>query len=87
MKIVGTPSREIPSYSTNKIYEVQNTNELLSTVPGTVGIKTGYTDKAQGCLVYAYDNRGKSVIIVIMGSKEGSRFTDTKALLDWFLEL
>lgn len=87
MKIVGTKIYPIRSFSTNQIYEVRNTNEFLSTVPGTVGIKTGYTDKAGGCLVYAYDNRGKSVIIVIMGSKEGSRFIDTKALLDWYLEL
>ena len=87
MKIVGTKRYLIPSYSTDQTYEVRNTNELLFTVPGTVGIKTGYTDKARGCLIYAYDNKGKSVIIVIMGSNEGSRFTDTKALLDWYLEL
>lgn len=36
-------------------FEAVNTNLLLYNVPGTVGLKTGTTDKAQSCLVAAYE--------------------------------
>ena len=36
-------------------FEAVNTNVLLYNVPGTVGLKTGTTDKAQACLVSAYE--------------------------------
>ena len=36
-------------------FEAVNTNVLLYNVPGTVGLKTGTTDKAQSCLVSAYE--------------------------------
>jgi len=92
MQIVGAPYYNVRAYNSDHTYRVDNTNELLSYVPGTVGIKTGYTDNASGCLVYAYENKavGKRAIIVVMGSagSEGEkRFTDTKELLDWFLSV
>lgn len=89
MKIVSSPYYDVRSYTTGKIYRVQNTNEFLSSLPGTVGIKTGTTEKAGGCFVFAYINtsKNKEVIIVVLGSQEESRFTDTKSLLDWYLGL
>jgi len=36
-------------------FEAKNTNILLYNVPGTVGLKTGTTDKAGSCLVSAYE--------------------------------
>lgn len=36
-------------------FKAQNTNSLLYNVPGTVGLKTGTTDKAASCLVSAYE--------------------------------
>lgn len=35
-------------------FKAQNTNSLLYNVPGTVGLKTGTTDKAASCLVSSY---------------------------------
>ncbi len=48
-------------------YEAKNTNILLYNIPGVVGLKTGTTDKAQSCLVSAYetqDMEGKTHYIV-----------------------
>ena len=89
MKIVGTTDYNVRSYATDEIYTVHNSNYLLSNLPGTVGMKTGTTEKAGECLIYAYANtsKDKKVIIIVMGSSEGSRFTDTKNLLDWYLAL
>ncbi|MFH1566018.1 MAG: D-alanyl-D-alanine carboxypeptidase [bacterium] len=88
MKIVGTKYYDVHSYATDKTYTVRNTNELLFSLPGTVGLKTGTTEKAGACLIYVYanTNKDKKVIIIVMGSKEDARFSDTKALLDWYLE-
>jgi len=89
MKIVGTKYYEVPSRDSSRTYTIRNTNELLFSLPGTVGMKTGTTEKAGACLVYAYANtsKDKKAIIIIMGSNEESRFTDAKALLDWYLAL
>lgn len=48
-------------------FKAVNTNLLLYNVPGTVGLKTGTTDKAQSCLVTAYpikDTEGETHYIV-----------------------
>lgn len=83
-KIVGT--KEIMIYSSdNKFsHKVTSTNELLFEVPGTVGIKTGRTQKAKEVLVYAYSYKDDELIIVVMGSDD--RFLDAKVLLDYTLK-
>jgi D-alanyl-D-alanine carboxypeptidase len=82
--IVGTRQMVIPSFVNPKAsYFVSNTNELLYTIPGTTGIKTGNTEKAKGCLVFSYENLGKNILIVALGSND--RFGDTKKILNWIL--
>lgn len=53
---------------------VNNTNMLLHNVPGTVGLKTGTTDKAASCLVSAYeakDNKGNThyIVTIVYGAE------------------
>lgn len=62
---------------------VRNTNDLLWTIPGTIGIKTGRTYAAGEVLIYEYYLEDKDVIIVVMGSDD--RFSDTANVLDWVL--
>lgn len=65
---------------------VNNTNELLG-ADGVVGIKTGTTDEAGSCLLFAArstDKNGKNVMIVgvVMGdSDHRTLFNDSAALL------
>ncbi|PJA40957.1 hypothetical protein CO178_01265 [candidate division WWE3 bacterium CG_4_9_14_3_um_filter_34_6] len=81
-KIVGADDANLrPLNGSSKIYKITNTNELLFTIPGTVGIKTGTTDDAGECLIYLYENKGQEIMIVILGSTD--RFGDTIKLLDW----
>lgn len=80
-KIVGTKSIILRSLNSSNSYTIQSTNDLLFTIPGTVGIKTGLTEKAGECLSYLYQNRNREILIVILGSQ--NRFTDTTALLEW----
>lgn len=61
-----------------------NTNELLWTLSGTVGIKTGKTVEAGEVLVYEYQNDDVDLIIVLMGSE--SRFYETQLVLNWILD-
>lgn len=80
-KIVGTGEYTLVSKSSGAPYRIRNTNELLFSIPGTVGIKTGYTDSAGECLTYLYQNKDQEILIVILGSAD--RFGDTSKLLEW----
>lgn len=61
-----------------------STNELLLTLPGTTGIKTGYTDQAKGCLAVSYERGGREIIGVILGSED--RFGEMQKILAWIFE-
>jgi D-alanyl-D-alanine carboxypeptidase len=79
-KIVGTEEISLTSKSGAR-YNVHNTNDLLFSIPGTVGIKTGFTDSAGECLAYLYQNKDQEILIIVLGSVD--RFGDTSKLLDW----
>lgn len=84
-KIVGTKEITLTSLTnTNRTYKVKNTNELLFTIPGTVGVKTGFTTGARECLIYLYEDQDKQYLIIVLGSED--RFGDTTKLLNWTKE-
>ena len=60
-----------------------STNQLLWTIPETVGIKTGTTTLAGQVLIYEYrdSSRDKDLLIVLMGSQD--RFGEVNQILDW----
>lgn len=47
-------------------YWLSNTNRLLSSCEGVVGVKTGFTDKAGRCLVSACERNGMTLICVTL---------------------
>lgn len=77
-KVVATKKKTVYSLS-GQTYEVSNLNKLLGE-NGVTGIKTGYTEEAGQVLVTSKDEKGKTIIIVVMGSED--RFLDTTKLLD-----
>ncbi|OGC52352.1 hypothetical protein A2982_03735 [candidate division WWE3 bacterium RIFCSPLOWO2_01_FULL_39_13] len=83
-KITGTREVTVKALNSGSAYKLINTNELLFTIPGTIGIKTGYTDSAGECLAYLYENKSDEIMIIILGSQD--RFRDTTKLLDWAKE-
>jgi D-alanyl-D-alanine carboxypeptidase (penicillin-binding protein 5/6) len=78
-KIVGTKEKIIGDITGAHIYNLKNLNVLLG-IDGVNGVKTGYTEEAGQVLVTSKDEKGKTIIIVVMGSDD--RFTDTQKLLD-----
>lgn len=80
-QIVAQSHAYIPGVGT-----IKNTNELLGS-DGVVGIKTGTTDEAGSCLLFAAEhitNNGQKITIVgvNMGDKNASKlFNDSAALL------
>lgn len=64
--------------------QLVNTNRLLKTYKGAVGLKTGTTDKAGKCLSAVARRDGLSLIAVSLGDKESkARFQSAKELLDF----
>lgn len=61
-----------------------NTNKLLSTYSGAIGVKTGSGRQAKYCLVFAATRGNKTVIgAVLAAPSEAQRAADVKKLLDY----
>ena len=86
-QIVSTKSKQVHYERPNKNLPCTNTNHLLFTYDGAIGVKTGYTRAAQGCLAAAATRNGRTLIAVIMHAGWDSRFTEAAALLDHGFEM
>lgn len=54
----------------------------LSSIPGFIGAKTGYTDLAGGNVVAVFDIEiGHPIVVVILGSTRDGRFSDVATLI------
>ena len=62
---------------------LKNSNHLLSTYSGAVGVKTGNTREAGYCLVAAARRGSQTYIAVILKSQEKAVWQDAKKLLDY----
>ena len=80
-RIVATRSYELSDGTT-----LANSNLLLESYDGAIGIKTGSTDLAGEVLVAAARRRGATVVAVALGSADAA--SDAAAMLDYgFLSL
>ena len=84
-KLVAIPEKRL--YSVSPVGEsllCESTNDLLTSYPGCIGGKTGYTDAAGGCLM-AVAQRGKDEVLVIILHSEDTdtRFDEGARLLDY----
>ncbi|MFC9926844.1 D-alanyl-D-alanine carboxypeptidase family protein [Streptomyces sp. NPDC127190] len=70
--------------STRTMTPWTNTNTLLSSYSGTIGVKTGSGPEAGACLVFAATRHGKTVIgTVLASSSYAQRAKDATKLLDY----
>ncbi|MEV6395008.1 serine hydrolase [Streptomyces sp. NPDC051907] len=61
-----------------------NTNKLLGSYSGAIGVKTGSGPQAKYCLVFAATRNGKTVIGTVLAStSEANRTADAKKLMDY----
>jgi serine-type D-Ala-D-Ala carboxypeptidase (penicillin-binding protein 5/6) len=62
-------------------HEAENTNKLVSRLPGIIASKTGFTDIAGGNLAVVMEPEpGRPIILVILGSSKDGRFEDMEKL-------
>lgn len=65
---------------------LQNSNRLLSSCRGVIGVKTGFTDKARRCLVSACERDGVTLICVTLNDPDDWR--DHANLYDyWYSQI
>lgn len=82
--LVRTRTAVLPPEPDGTARVVQNTNKLLTTYPGAIGVKTGYTNQAGLVLVAAAERDERRLYAVVMGSQNS--FADAAALLDYGFE-
>jgi D-alanyl-D-alanine carboxypeptidase (penicillin-binding protein 5/6) len=64
--------------------QMRNTNILLETLPGTVGVKTGTTEGAKQALINRYINESSDLITIVVRSED--RYQDTTNMIFWAQE-
>ncbi|MGW5332234.1 D-alanyl-D-alanine carboxypeptidase family protein [Streptomyces bauhiniae] len=70
--------------STRTMKAWTNTNTLLSSYSGTIGVKTGSGPEAKYCLVFAATRNGKTVIGTVLASSSSTqRGTDATKILNY----
>lgn len=81
-KIVGTKSATITINGSSR--NISNTNELLGNLNGVYGIKTGFTNGANRCLVSACKRDNLDIICVVLGADTKKfRTTDSIKLIEY----
>jgi serine-type D-Ala-D-Ala carboxypeptidase (penicillin-binding protein 5/6) len=64
-----------------RTYTWHNTNQLLGSYKGAIGVKTGTTTPAGPCLVFAAKRGSKTVVGVILNSSK--RYPDAEKMLNY----
>ncbi|BDU00501.1 D-alanyl-D-alanine carboxypeptidase [Nocardia sputorum] len=85
-EIVSAQSYHVPAGPGNRAHLWQTTNRLLRDYPGTVGIKTGWTDAAGTCLLFETVRAGIPLIGVVLHSSADSDVAakdDAERMLNW----
>lgn len=68
-------------------HDAKNTNKIISSIPGLIASKTGYTDVSGGNLVVAFDpGLMRPIVISILGSTREGRFEDMQKLIKSAME-
>ncbi len=80
-KIVGTKEIIVHDVTGKYSHNLKNINQLLGSVPGVLGVKTGWTENARENLVTYMERNNHKIMIVVLGSQD--RFGETKELIDW----
>ena len=85
-QIVQLQEYKLPPTADHHAYNWVTTDTLLSSYPGTIGVKTGFTPEAGYCLVFSATSAGHHLIGAVLNDSATDpnvRFTDAKKLLDW----
>jgi D-alanyl-D-alanine carboxypeptidase (penicillin-binding protein 5/6) len=70
VELMGTRQANFPGYGNRPGFVVSNDNKLLSTYPGALGGKTGFTDDARHTQLDAAKRGGRRLIVVLMRGEQ-----------------
>jgi len=80
-RIVAQKEKVVCDVSGEICHPLSSTNELLGFFPGTLGLKTGFTEEAGECFIGFFGENGHLFLSVVLGSND--RFRDTQELVGW----
>ncbi|GHG48894.1 D-alanyl-D-alanine carboxypeptidase family protein [Streptomyces griseocarneus] len=81
-RVVKAASTKQKAANVNRLYTWYNTNKLLGSYQGAIGIKTGTGTTAGPCLVFAAQ-RGKRTVVGVILNDPTNRYPDAAKMLDW----
>ncbi|MBD3279528.1 MAG: hypothetical protein GF390_02340 [Candidatus Pacebacteria bacterium] len=79
--LVATPKIAVTDITGKINHYLVNTNSLLTSEAGVVGIKTGTTELAGEVLITQLETNAQQLLIVVMNSQH--RYADTKKIINW----
>lgn len=87
LTITRTKSYHFKDFSGNRTFTCNNHNALLSSMPGAISGKTGYTSKAGYCYVGAFQKKKLKMIAVVLASgwppHKSYKWSDIRALAQY----
>lgn len=84
LRVIMKRTSTVQKATNGRTYTWYNTNQLLGSYDGAIGIKTGTGTAAGPCLVFAARRDGRTVTGVVLNSASGSeRYTDAATMLDY----
>lgn len=81
VKSVDTQQKAPAANGRTRTYFWSNTNKLLGSYRGAIGVKTGTGSTAGKCIVFAAKRDGRTVVGVVLN--DANRYPDAKKMLDW----
>lgn len=80
--------KEYPLYFESGVlhHTLKNTNELLGEIPEVIGGKTGWTEKAGGCLVVILEGKKPDSFLINVVLNSPDKFGDMRKLIDCLRE-
>jgi len=90
IKITNTLSHGFNEINGKRNFHVSNKNQFLHMIDGSIGVKTGFTNKAGYCFVGAIRRPDKTLISVVLGCgwppSKSLKWKDTKALMNYGID-
>lgn len=82
-RMVGTVQHSLPWDGGQHTHLLVNHNKLLTLYPGTIGVKTGYTNGSGNSLASETTHDGHTLLAIVLNAKSPAGYSDSKALYDW----
>jgi serine-type D-Ala-D-Ala carboxypeptidase (penicillin-binding protein 5/6) len=80
LRLARTPKLSISTADGSRSFTFSNTNALIGRYDGTIGVKTGYTERGGNCLVALVEKDGARVLLVMLNAP--NRWWNAVGLLD-----